>query len=83
VTNLQPSALNGWNVKFNFPGDQTISNLWNGTLSQTGSAVTVTNAGWNGYLAGNGGTANFGFQGVGSVPSLPSNAFQLNGVTCQ
>ncbi|KPL86041.1 glycosyl hydrolase [Herpetosiphon geysericola] len=83
VTNLQASALNGWNVKFNLPNGQTISNLWNGTVSQTGSAVTVSNAGWNGNLAGNGGSVNFGFQGVGSPPSLASSAFQLNGVTCQ
>ncbi|GAA3456577.1 endo-1,4-beta-xylanase [Dactylosporangium matsuzakiense] len=37
----------GWTVKWTFANGQTISQLWGGTLSQSGASVTVTPASWN------------------------------------
>ena len=64
------SALNGWSVAWNLSGGQTISQVWNGTLSTNGSIVSVRNASYNGSVPASGSTT-FGFLGSGS-PSTPS-----------
>ncbi|GAA0582041.1 hypothetical protein GCM10010172_78880 [Paractinoplanes ferrugineus] len=80
VTNLG-DPLDGWALTFTFGAGQSITQLWNGTVSQSGGAVTVRNAAWNPALA-SGATASFGFNGswTGSNP-VPA-AFTLNGVAC-
>ncbi|WP_352240596.1 cellulose binding domain-containing protein [Microbispora sp. NBRC 16548] len=60
------SAVNGWTVKWTWPGDQTISSLWNGTQTVSGSSVTVRNADYNGSIAA-GGSTTFGFTGNGTA----------------
>ncbi|WP_247672278.1 cellulose binding domain-containing protein [Micromonospora sp. M61] len=63
------------------PSGQQVTNSWNATVSQSGSTVTVRNAGYNGSLAP-GSTANFGYEGTLNGPySSPTN-FSLNGATC-
>ncbi|GIE32477.1 hypothetical protein Ait01nite_055220 [Actinoplanes italicus] len=80
VTNLG-DPLPDWSLVFTFPAGQTITQLWNGAATQSGSTVTVRNAAWNGSLA-TGGKASFGFNGswTGSNP-VPA-AFTLNGAAC-
>jgi lysophospholipase L1-like esterase len=80
VTNLGDPTT-AWSLVFTFPAGQSITQLWNGSATQSGSTVTVRNAGWNGSVATNG-TVSFGFNGswTGSNP-VPA-AFTLNGVTC-
>ena len=68
VKNNGSSALNGWTVKWAFANGQTVTSLWNGTLTQSGSSETVKNAAYNGSIAGNGSTS-FGFAANGSAPS--------------
>nr|QIN90904.1 endoglucanase [uncultured bacterium] len=72
VANTGGSAISGWTVSWTFPGGQTITQLWNGTLSQSGANVTVKNASYNGALSP-GATTSFGFLGTGdganAVPS--------------
>jgi cellulase/cellobiase CelA1 len=65
------SAINGWTVRWTLASGQTITQLWNGTLTTSGSAVTVKNLSWNGSLAP-GATAQFGFlaNGTASTPSI-------------
>ncbi len=64
------SAIGTWAVTWTLASGQSITQVWNGTLSVTGSAVTVKNASYNGSLAA-GGTTTFGFLGGGS-PSTPT-----------
>ncbi len=78
VTNLG-DPLNGWTLGFALPGGQTITSLWNGAVTQSGTAVTVRDAGWNGALATNG-TAGFGFNANGDATT--PGTFTLNGVAC-
>jgi hypothetical protein len=66
------SAINGWTVTWTLASGQTISQLWNGTLSTSASAVTVKNLSWNGTLAASASTA-FGFTATGSA-STPAPA---------
>jgi endoglucanase len=81
ITNTGNSTINGWELAYIFPGNQAISNAWNGTAAQSGSRVTVTDAGWNGNLAPNG-TASFGFQATYSGSNAVPTTFTLNGSSC-
>jgi endoglucanase len=79
--NLSGSTWNGWQVQWNFAGNQQITNLWNGTLTQSGQQVTVNQAGWNGTVNA-GSSVSFGFQAAYSGSNLPPADFVVNGVNC-
>ena len=51
VANSGTAAISSWRVGFSFAGTQTIANSWNATVTQSGAAVTATNASYNGSLA--------------------------------
>ncbi|HEY0000904.1 MAG TPA: cellulose binding domain-containing protein [Actinoplanes sp.] len=78
VTNLG-DPVSTWSLTFAFPSGQTITQLWNGAVTQSGANVTVTNASWNGSL-GTGASASFGFNADGT--SATPAAFSLNGAAC-
>ncbi|GHJ44514.1 hypothetical protein Cs7R123_18560 [Catellatospora sp. TT07R-123] len=73
VKNTGSVALTGWIVKLVFPNGQVVTQGWNGTFSQSGATVTVTNLSWNGALAP-GATASAGFlaswSGVNGPPTV-------------
>ncbi|MGW0804771.1 cellulose binding domain-containing protein [Nonomuraea sp. NPDC002799] len=60
VKNTGSAAMSAWSAAWTFANGQQITQIWGGTLSATGSAVTVKNVSWNGSLAP-GATATFGF----------------------
>ena len=64
------SPINGWTVQWTLSSGQTITQIWNGTLSTSGSTVSVRNVSYNGSLPPSGSTT-FGFLGSGS-PSSPT-----------
>ncbi len=83
ITNTGSTAINGWNLQFTFPNGQTITQLWNGSVTQSGSAVTVTNASYNGSIpAGDSPGAQPGFNGAWNGTNSPPTAFTLNGAAC-
>ena len=71
VTNNAAAAINGWTVSWTLPSGQTVSQVWSGTLSTSGSTVSVRNAAWNGALAAGAGTT-FGFIGTGAAGATPA-----------
>ncbi|MET7862463.1 GH12 family glycosyl hydrolase domain-containing protein [Micromonospora taraxaci] len=81
VTNTGSSAINGWTLNYSLPSGQTVTNAWNATVSQSGSAVTARNVGHNGSIAP-GGTASFGYQGTLNGSYSSPSSFSLNGATC-
>jgi hypothetical protein len=81
VTNTGTSAINGWTLTWSFPGDQKVTNAWNATVTQSGSSVTATNAGYNATIAP-GGNAQFGFQGTWTSNDTSPSSFALNGNQC-
>jgi cellulase/cellobiase CelA1 len=81
VTNTSSSALNGWTLKFSFPGSQQMTQGWNGVFSQSGNQVTITNASWNAALPANG-SVNPGFNGSWSGSNPAPTSFTLNGASC-
>src|SRR5690348_4045751 len=47
ITNFG-DAVNGWRLTWSFGAGQTITQLWSGSVTQSGAQVTVTNASYNG-----------------------------------
>jgi len=81
LTNNGTAALTAWQLTFRVGSTVSVSNGWNGTWSQSGTRVTVSNTSWNGGLP-NGGTVSTGFQaGFTGSPGTPSD-FALNGTPC-
>ena len=80
ITNLG-SPITSWRLAWSFTAGQSITQLWNGSYSQSGGNVTVSNLSYNGSIATGGSTA-FGFNGswTGSNP-IPAG-FTLNGTAC-
>ena len=71
VKNTGSGTLNGWSLGWTFPGSQAINNLWNGSYTQSGETVTVSNASYDGSLA-SGATATVGFTATGTSASPSS-----------
>ena len=81
VTNRTDQAWNGWTTAWDFGGDQRVTMLWNGRATQTGPAVQVEHASWNGVVAP-GASVSFGFVGSYSITNAAPAAFTVNGVAC-
>jgi hypothetical protein len=82
ITNTADHPVTGWTLAFTWPtGGQQVASGWNGTWTQTGTAVTVTSAAFNTTLAP-GGSTNVGFVGNYSGPNILPTAFTLNGTVC-
>ncbi|WP_089155495.1 family 43 glycosylhydrolase [Micromonospora sp. NBS 11-29] len=64
------SAISGWTVGWNLAGGQSITQIWGGTLSTSGTTATVRNVSYNGSVPAAGSTT-FGFLANGT-PSTPS-----------
>ncbi|MEN8908029.1 MAG: cellulose binding domain-containing protein [Clostridiales bacterium] len=54
------STVEDWTVKWNFDGNEKITNMWSAEYTQSGSSVTVKNNDWNGTIS-NKGSQSFGF----------------------
>jgi hypothetical protein len=80
ITNLG-DAINGWTLTWSFGAGQTITQLWNGSYTQSGSQVTVTNASYNATIATGASTA-FGFNGAWTATNPVPTSFTLNGIAC-
>jgi cellulose 1,4-beta-cellobiosidase len=81
VKNTGSAAINGWTLAWTFPGDQKITQLWNGSYTQSGEAVRVTNAAYNAAIPP-GGTVTAGFTGTFTSNDTSPSAFTLNGTPC-
>ncbi|HYN97633.1 MAG TPA: cellulose binding domain-containing protein, partial [Pilimelia sp.] len=82
VRNTGPAAINGWTLGFTFPGaTQRVGQGWSATWSQTGAAVTATNASYNGALPA-GASTGIGFNGTYSGSNPRPTGFTLNGAAC-
>lgn len=77
VTNTGTAPTKSWNVKWAFGGNQAITNSWNATTSQSGTAVTAGSQDFDAVLAA-GGSTSFGFQagysGTNAAPTLTCTA---------
>jgi cellulose 1,4-beta-cellobiosidase len=81
LTNTGAAAVNGWALAWTFPGDQKLRQLWNGVYTQSGNAVTVTNASYNPVIRP-GEAVTIGFTGTFDGTNTSPSAFTLNARAC-
>ena len=83
IQNTGTTALTSWTLSWTFANGQTISSLWNGVETQSGSTVTVTNESYNGSIAAGASYTGVGFNGTwNNVTNAIPTAISLNGVAC-
>jgi hypothetical protein len=80
ITNLGDS-LSSWTLTWSFGPGQTVTQAWNASVTQTGSAVTAKNVSYNGAIPA-GGAVSFGFNGSWASGNPAPTSFAVNGVTC-
>ncbi|WP_323814249.1 DUF1592 domain-containing protein [Cellvibrio sp. NN19] len=73
------AAKTSWELCWTYAGSDKISQLWEGSYTQTGANVCVKNVGYNGNLAANG-SISFGL--IATNPGAAPTAFTLNGADC-
>jgi poly(3-hydroxybutyrate) depolymerase len=81
ITNNDTTAISGWTLNFTFPGDQKITNAWDGTASQSGQNASIVNASYNADIPP-GANTSLGFQGTWNTSDAAPTAFTLNGTPC-
>ncbi|RPF23051.1 cellulose binding domain-containing protein [Myceligenerans xiligouense] len=72
--------ISGWELAWDFAGNETIGQAWNAGVTQSGRSVTAADVGWNGTL-GTGASTSFGFT-VNGAPGAAPSSFTMNGVAC-
>jgi len=84
IDNTGTTAISSWTLTWTFANGQTITQLWNGSATQSGSNVAVTNLSYNGSIPAGGSYNGVGFNGTwnGSVNSVPAK-FAINGSGCR
>jgi glycosyl hydrolase family 48/cellulose binding protein with CBM2 domain/Big-like domain-containing protein len=81
IRNEGADAIPDWNLTWTFLDGQQITQLWNGTHTQSGGAVSVRGADWQRNISP-GGTAQFGFNANKSSANRAPTDFKVNGVAC-
>jgi O-glycosyl hydrolase len=81
LANSGTTAINGWTLAFTFPGDQKITDTWNGVSTQSGENVSIVNESYNATIAP-GSNTSLGFQGTWTNSDATPTAFTVNGATC-
>jgi hypothetical protein len=84
IDNTGTTALSNWTLTWSFANGQTVTQLWNGNVAQSGSTVTVTNMSYNGSIPAGGSYSGVGFNGSwnNSTNAVPTS-FAVNGTTCK
>ncbi len=82
IQNTGNQPIQGWKLAWTFAGNQQVKSLWNGTGSQSGNSMIVSNADWNKEIQPNN-SVSFGFVGSYSGANSNPSSFKLNDVQCQ
>ncbi|WP_225848682.1 cellulose-binding domain-containing protein [Streptomyces sp. HPF1205] len=81
IDNTGTSAINGWTLKWTFPGDQKVTSAWSATVTQSGATASAVNVDYDAAIAP-GASTSFGFQGTFTSNDTSPSAFTLNGTAC-
>lgn len=81
ITNTGTAPVSGWTLNWTYGGGQQVTQAWNATVSQSGTAVTARNVSWNGSIAPSA-TVEFGFNGTSQQGAATPGGFTLNGTAC-
>ncbi|MFJ9770648.1 cellulose binding domain-containing protein [Kitasatospora sp. NPDC101157] len=81
VVNNGLGQVNGWNLGFTFPGDNTVTNTWNASVTQSGRSVNAQNVSYDATVP-QGGSVQWGFRATWSSSDADPSAFRFNGASC-
>jgi len=82
ITNLG-DPISSWTVGWTYANGQMVTQLWNGTVSQSGSAVTVSSLSYNGALGTGASYTGVGFNASwNNVANTVPTSFTVNGTAC-
>ena len=83
IENTGPRDWSDWTLKWTFANGQTITNLWNGTASQSGASVTVQDKDYNRTIGAGSSYSGLGLTGnFNSVTNTVPGSFYVNGAAC-
>lgn len=79
ITNTGTSPINGWNVSWQYSGNNRLTSNWNANFSGT-NPYSASNLNWNGTIQPNQ-SVEFGFQG--SKSNVAAEVVQVTGAVCE
>ena len=80
-TTLAAMGVTPGTYTWTFGAGQTVTQLWNGTVTQAGDRVSVANAPYNAAIP-TGASVSFGFNGAWNGTNPSPASFALNGTAC-
>jgi glucuronoarabinoxylan endo-1,4-beta-xylanase len=84
INNTGTAAISNWTLTWSFANGQTITQVWNGNVVQSGANVTVTNMSYNGSIPAGGSYAGMGFNGTwNNATNAVPTSFAVNGTVCK
>ncbi len=76
------SPVTAWTAGWTFPGNQQVTQIWNGSATQSGPSVTVGNLSYNGSVP-TGASVSFGFNGsYSTTTNAAPSQLTFNGTVC-
>jgi cellulose 1,4-beta-cellobiosidase len=84
IANTGTTALSSWKLSWSFANGQTVTQLWNGNVTQSGSQVAVTSLSYNGSIPPGSTYSGVGFNGSwnSTINAVPTS-FAVNGTPCR
>ena len=84
INNTGTTAISNWTLTWSFANGQTITQVWNGNVVQSGANVTMTNMSYNGSIPAGGSYSGMGFNGTwnNATNAIPTS-FAINGTACK
>jgi mannan endo-1,4-beta-mannosidase len=84
IGNTGTTTLSNWTLAWTFANGQTVTQLWNGNESQSGSRVTVTSLSYNASLPAGSAYTGVGFNASwNNATNAVPTSFTLNGTACK
>jgi endoglucanase len=84
LRNTGAAAINNWTLTWSFANGQQITQLWTGTVSQSGASVTVNSLSYDGTIAAGGSYTGLGFLATwNNTTNAVPGSFAINGTPCQ
>jgi chitinase len=82
ISNPTATSVTGWTIDFDVPAGLVVGTPFNGTVTQTGSHLSVVNAHYNGTVAPGANTEPFSFWFIATGADLPPLNCRINGNKC-
>ncbi|MFC6084505.1 peroxidase family protein [Sphaerisporangium aureirubrum] len=83
ITNLGSTPISGWTLRWRFPNGQAVTELWNGTVTQSGPSTAVTNQTFNATIPPGGSQNGIGFNARwDNATNAEPPDFTLNNARC-